>query len=50
MIEVTAKDYRGRDYTYQTQGESDEYKEWVKALQDGEDGLETYEWDMGIAP
>lgn len=28
----------------------DDYEEWVKAAQDGEDGPDTYEWDEGIPP
>lgn len=26
------------------------YNKWVAIYQDGEDGPETYEWDVGIAP
>ena len=26
------------------------YSEWVRQHRDGEDGLETYDWDEGIAP
>ena len=29
---------------------SDEYHEWVRFHNDGEDGPNTYEWDEGIAP
>lgn len=36
--------------SYQVQGESEEYKEWVREVKQGEDGPETYEWDIGIAP
>jgi hypothetical protein len=28
----------------------DGYTEWVKMMNDGEDGPDTYEWDEGIAP
>ncbi len=28
----------------------DDYEEWVKSVEDGEDGPHTYEWDRGIAP
>jgi hypothetical protein len=28
----------------------DRYEEWVKEACDGEDGPDTYEWDVGIAP
>ena len=32
------------------QGESEEYQAWVRAVCEGEDGPDTYEWDVGIAP
>lgn len=28
----------------------DNYEQWVKEFEDGEDGPHTYEWDVGIAP
>ncbi len=28
----------------------DDYEPWVRQYNDGEDGPETYEWDVGIAP
>ncbi len=28
----------------------DGYEEWVKDAKAGEDGPDTYEWDVGIAP
>jgi len=28
----------------------DKYKEWVDKYQDGEEGPNTYEWDIGVAP
>lgn len=31
-------------------GSDEEYKEWVKKFQHGNDGPETYFWDIGIAP
>lgn len=27
-----------------------DYDEWVMAYCDGEDGADTYEWDIGVAP
>lgn len=48
MIEKTSTDYKGVEYTYMTQGESEEYLEWVRDYQDGEDGPHTYEWETGI--
>ena len=32
------------------QGESEEYKQWVKEHCAGEDGPDSYEWDCGCAP
>lgn len=31
-------------------GESEEYLDFVRDYQDGEEGPETYTWDTGIAP
>lgn len=28
----------------------DDYEEWVANMKDGEDGPETYEWDVGVPP
>ena len=28
----------------------DSYDEWVKAYQSGEDGPQTYDWDVGVPP
>lgn len=36
--------------TDETQGESDEYKKLVADACNGEDGPNTYDWDVGIAP
>lgn len=40
----------GEPYTYQAQGESENYKELVANACDGEDGPQTYSWETGIAP
>ena len=40
----------GTTWTYETQGESEEYLELVRNACDGEDGPETYSWDIGIPP
>lgn len=37
-------------FSYDVQGESDEYKKLVADACAGEDGPETYDWDVGIAP
>ena len=45
MVEKSATDVRGTPYTYEAQGESDEYREFV-----GSDDEDAGEWDEGIAP
>lgn len=49
-VTLTGDDGRGDTYTYPALGESAEYLAWVKARCAGEDGPETYEWDVGIPP
>lgn len=49
-VEKTAISSSGKPYTYDSLGESDEYKKLTKEACDGEDGPDTYEWDEGIAP
>lgn len=46
----TARDVHDEEYSYQAQGESEEYKDLVKDACNGEDGPETYDWDVGIPP
>lgn len=31
-------------------GGGDDYADWVRAYEAGDDGPKTYEWDQGIAP
>lgn len=50
MLEGRTIDCNGTPYTYQYQGESPEYIRLVADTKAGEDGPETYEWDIGIAP
>lgn len=51
MVMVTKKDCRGVPYTFEAQGESEEYLAFVKEHNnDDEDGPGTYEWDIGIPP
>jgi hypothetical protein len=50
LVTGTALDYEGQSYTFERQGESDEYIAWVAAHNAGEDGPNTYEWEVGIAP
>jgi hypothetical protein len=49
-VTKTAKDYRQRPYEYQALGESDEYLAFVREYEDGENGPNTYAWDIGIGP
>lgn len=50
LVKATAKGSNGTEYEYETLGESEEYKEWVRYVEDGEDGPKTYEWDEGCPP
>lgn len=50
MVQRSKTDVRGNPYTYEEQGESNEYEAWVAAFEEGPDGPETYSWDTGIAP
>jgi len=50
MIEVQKTSHNGITYTFQIQGESTEYLQLVADAKAGDDGPETYEWNVGIAP
>ena len=50
MVTEQAIAYTGQPYEYEAQGESEEYKEWVRKHKDGVAGPETEDWDTGIAP
>lgn len=49
-IKQTARDYKGQEYSYDSLGESEEYKRIIKDAKAGEDGPDTYEWSTGIPP
>lgn len=46
----TSIDYKGKGYNYSALGESEEYKKLIAESCDGEDGPQTYSWDIGVAP
>lgn len=48
IVKKESVDYKGNPYTYEAFGESEEYLEWVRNYEDGEDGPNTYEWIVGI--
>jgi hypothetical protein len=50
MVGKTSVDCNGKPYSYEVQGESPEYVELVRQTCDGEDGPDTYSWDVGVAP
>jgi len=50
MIARGGYDSQGKHFSYEAQGESDEYLAFVRDHNAGEDGPDTYEWDAGIAP
>jgi len=50
LVEAQAIDCNGKEYVFEEMGESEEYLALIKAACDGEDGPNTYSWDVGIAP
>jgi hypothetical protein len=50
IVPKKTKDANGAEYTWDAQGESPEYKELVALACAGDDGPETYSWDVGIPP
>lgn len=50
IVAEVAKDYRGQEYQYEAQGESEAYKAFVAYAKAGGDGPETYEWKVGTPP
>jgi hypothetical protein len=50
LVKGTATDVRGELYEYEELGESEEYLKLVADARSGEDGPETYDWDIGITP
>jgi hypothetical protein len=50
MDVLEAKDCNGAPYTYSGQGESADYRQFVAKAKTGEDGPDTYGWEVGIAP
>lgn len=50
MVQDEAIDSKGEPYSYERQGESDEYNELIREVCDGEDGPNTYHWEVGIVP
>lgn len=51
MVFITKKNQAsGKFYSFEAQGESEQYKKVVRDACVGEDGPNTYEWDCGIAP
>jgi len=52
VIETGESQDENGKYTfyYESLGESEEYKELIRKAKDGEDGPDTYSWEVGIAP
>lgn len=50
IVAKEAIDCKGVPYVYEALGESDEYLSLVAEACDGEDGPNTYEWDVGCPP
>ena len=49
-VQAQGTDAEGQPYTYDALGESDEYRAFVREACAGDDGPNTYVWDVGIAP
>lgn len=50
MVEKSALDVYRKPYTYDAQGESDAYLEWVRAAFGDEDNPDADNWDIGTPP
>ncbi len=50
MVEKEGIDWSNQLYTYLAMGESDNYRKFIAEARDGEDGPETYGWNVGVAP
>ena len=50
IVKREAIDCHGEKYTYEAQGESDDYHRFVADYKAGPEGPDSYEWDEGIAP
>ena len=50
MIKLSGTDARDQPYEYEGQGTNQEYAEFVRDHCDGEDGPQTYTWDVGVPP
>lgn len=52
VIDQMVRALCGCKYNFKTEryGENGKYQIWVKRHNQGEDGLETYSWDRGVAP
>jgi hypothetical protein len=50
LVEKSAIDCRNQPYTYKGFGESELYETFIAKAKAGEDGPDTYDWDLGIPP
>jgi len=50
IIVTHAFDCNGSPYVYEKFGESEQYQKFVRDFNYGEEGVNTYSWDIGIAP
>jgi hypothetical protein len=49
-VHTISIDARGRPYEYTANQGTEDYRQFVAVARHGEDGPETYEWDIGVAP
>lgn len=50
MEKFTGTDSRGQSYVFEGQSTNEEYAAFVRDHCDGEDGPQTYSWEVGIPP
>lgn len=43
-------DVRGNRYEFDAQGTNEQYAEWIRLHNSGDDGPDTYSWGTGIPP
>lgn len=50
LVTITAVDCRGNPYTFESMSDSKEYFDLIRDAKDGNDGPDSYGWNVGVAP